>query len=150
MKSFTILFSMFFFALLGQMCNGKDEKYEDEELPPDQTSSLTLKEAENKWKKFRVTADKMIIISESNLKSLDLKINNEESVNGNLQWKAFYNKSEQKFKQLKDELEYHDKEINEALKNADLQQINANKDFPQRFLLDIMELNNEMEDIIEE
>lgn len=150
MKSFTILFSMFFFILLGQMCTGKDEKYEDEELSVSQTDTPALKEAESNWKKFRVTADKMIIISESNLKTLDLKINREDSINGNVQWKAFYKTSEQKFNRLKKELQYHDKEMNEALKNADLQPIRINQDFSSRFLNEIIDLNNEMEDAIEE
>ncbi|WP_284653238.1 hypothetical protein [Flavobacterium terrisoli] len=150
MKSLAIVLSMFLFALLGQMCNNKEEKYEDEELSTEQTTAFALEEAEANWKRFMITADKMIAISETNLKSLESMINQDDNVNGNLKWKMVYNASEKHLNKLKEELESHNDDVVEGIKNSNLLQIRSNRDFPSKFLREIIELNNEMEDIIDE
>lgn len=150
MKSLAILFIMSVFISLGRMCSDKEEVYEDEELSTEQTKGLTLEEAEANWNKFMITADKMIAISESNLKSIESMIDRDTNINGNLKWKMLYNKSEQQLNQLKEELACHNDDVIEGIKNSNLLQIKSNKDFPSAFLAKIVELNNEMEDVIDE
>jgi hypothetical protein len=150
MKSIATLFIMSLFILLGRMCSDKEEVYEDEELPSGQTKALTIEEATTNWKRFMVTADKMVAISEHNLKSLESMIDRDTNVNGNQKWKVLYNKSEQQLNQLKEELECHNDDVIDAIKNSNLLQIKSNKDFPPKFLHEIIELNNEMEDVIDE
>lgn len=150
MKSLSLLFTMSLFILLGRMCSDKEEVYEEDELSTEQTQGLTIEEAEANWNKFMATADKMIVISENNLKSMESMIDRDTNVNGNLNWKMLYNKSEQQLNQLKEELEFHNDDVIEGIKNSNLPQIKSNKDFPSKFLAKIVELNNEMEDVIDE
>jgi hypothetical protein len=149
MRSLAIFLIMFLFILSGRMCSDKEEVYE-EKSSPGQTEGITIDEATANWKKFMVTADKMVAISENNLKSLESKIDDDTKINGNLKWKMLYNKSEQQLKQLKEELECHNDDVIDGIRNSNLLQITSNKDFPPQFLHDIVELNNEIEDVINE
>lgn len=134
---------------MGQMCSDKPENYDDEDLPDGQIKSLTIEDAEANWGKFMKTATKMIAISETNLKTLEVKINSNDNTNENQDWKVAYNNNEQKFNELKNELECHNEDVLAALKNFDIVALKANKDFPPKFLHDIIEMNNTIEDILD-
>lgn len=101
------------------------------------------------WQKFNSTANNLLAIATTNLKSLEAKINkiknNEEKEALTITYKKFKNE----FNELKNRLENENTVFTRNLKKNNNKSEIKQRTFKNIFLHDIIELNNNLEDILD-
>ena len=101
------------------------------------------------WQKFNSTANNLLAIATTNLKSLEAKIkkitNNEEKDALTYTYKKFKNE----FNELKNRLENENTVFKRDLKKYNNELEIKNRTFKNIFLHDVIELNNNLEDIVD-
>lgn len=102
------------------------------------------------WQKFNSTANNLLAITTTNLKSLEAKskktTNNEEKE----ALTYTYNQSKNEFNELKNRLEKENIKFSRELKIYNRQSEIKYRKFKNLFFHDILELNNNLEDILDE
>ena len=101
------------------------------------------------WQKFNSTANNLLAIATTNLKSLEAKIkkitNNEEKDALTYTYKKFKNE----FNELNNRLENENTVFKRDLKKYNNELEIKNRTFKNIFLHDVIELNNNLEDIVD-
>ena len=101
------------------------------------------------WQKFNSTANNLLAIATTNLKSLEAKIkkitNNEEKDALTYTYKKFKNE----FNELNNRLENENTVFKRDLKKYNNESEIKNRTFKNIFLHDVIELNNNLEDIVD-
>lgn len=119
---------------------------EQEEQQTEKTNAVALSE----WKKFNATADKLVRITATNLKSLSVAAKKTPIAAEKESLLLIYHQSEKDYKALKARLALQNKMFQEDIDSNTLKSEEDYRVFKNLFINDILELNNNLEDILEE
>lgn len=99
------------------------------------------------WNTFHKTADNLVAIAESNLKSLSLR-NNRKKEDSEAGLEEIYAKCDYDLTDLKEQLQRRDEGFARELNDYDGSSASANNAFKNKFLQEIADLNTTMEGLI--
>ena len=120
--------------------------YSSNPKPGPITNAVALSE----WKKFNATADKLLRITATNLKSLSVVAKKTPMTAEKESLLLVYHQSEKDYKALKARLALQNKMFQEDIDSNILKSEEDYGVFKDLFTNDILELNNNLEDILEE
>lgn len=142
---------IFIFFLLLYTCakEGEETSFESEQEII-KIEKLDAKKASADWQKFNTTANNLLAITTTNLKSLLTKSRKAKNKTEKEAYIDNYNQSRNKFKELKNRLEKENIIFKSELHKYSQQTEIKNQTFKNLFLHDILELNNNLENILDE
>jgi hypothetical protein len=147
-KNSSLIFVLF---LLLYTCAKESEEIntetEEENTP---IEKLDTKKALTEWQKFNNTAADLLAITNTNLKSLQAKTKNTENKTEKEAFSDTYSQSKSEYIELKNRLVKANTAFKKELSKYNRQTEVKFRTFKNRFLHDIIELNNNLEDIVDE
>ncbi len=141
------VFSFSFVLLLVQTC-AKDQ---DEQLAEGRTVEPVGTKKElvvADWKTFRTTADKIVGITENNLKTLRRMIDTTSSGDNKIKWNLIYQQSDYQLSELKSSFQDRDLAFTRELTRYDGSSGRANTEFKKLFFYQAGEINDALQDVI--
>ncbi|RKS03619.1 hypothetical protein [Flavobacterium sp. 102] len=151
-KNSSLLLVLF---MLAYTCAKEDSTSDTEEIIIDKDEvtfehKKTVATATAEWKKFNTTAEKLLAITVSNLKSLSVMREKTLIVDEQESLFLLYTQSKNQYNELKSRLTRENLSFKKDIHNYNNQTEYRYRVFKNQFLTDILELNNNMEDILEE
>lgn len=143
-------FILILFALAFTCSKEKEEKNVNEtNLETFEVVKAGSKAAAN-WKKFNSTAEKLMAITSSNLKSLAAIREKTLIVDEQQSLLLIYTENKNRYNELKINLADKNASFKKDIVNYDRESEAKYRQFADKFLSDILDLNNNLEDLIEE
>ncbi len=143
--------SLALIALLSHTCaKESDETLDEDESYVESMFGQKKEVVKAEWNTFIREAEKLISISESNLKTLHLKIKGSDDTDRKTEWVVLYISSRKQLDQLKEKFKARNLKFQKELKDYDGTSGKRNSDFKDNFLHDIVGLNKALEAAMDE
>lgn len=147
-KNSSLIFVLF--LLLYTCAKESEETNTETEEENTINEKLDTKKALTEWQKFNDTAANLLAITNTNLKSLQVKTKNTQNKIEKEAFSDTYNQSKIEYIELKNRLAKANTDFKKELSKYNRQTEVKFRTFKNRFLHDILELNNNLEDIVDE
>jgi hypothetical protein len=147
-KNSSLIFALF---LMLYTCAKESEEINTESEEENTIiEKLDSKKALTEWQKFDDSAVDLLAITNTNLKSLLAKSENTENEIEKEAFSDTYSQSKSEYLELKNRLTIANANFKKELSTYNRQTEIKYRTFKNRFLHDILELNNNLEDLVEE
>jgi hypothetical protein len=139
-----------FLFMLAVTCAKDKEETTTESNPETYEEVKAANKAAAEWKKFNGTAEKLLAITATNLKSLSAIREKTLIVDEQQSLFLIYTQSKNEYNELKRRLANENIAFKKDIVNYNEQNDSKYRAFTNQFLRDIIDLNNNLEDLVEE